>query len=333
MQAAAGADAIDAPAEDEGDKWRQARIAASLCGWFFLNACFAIFNKKTLTVFPYPWLLSWIQIATGAALMLALWATKVFPAPEGGLTWKKCKVLLPTSILHLIAHVSACVSYKFSSVSITQVVKAAEPVCSVVLLTLFFGKRYSVWTWLSLFPVVVGVALSSATEINFSMLAFSMAMVSNIACAFRGVTSKQMQADLGLRGINLYAGIAIVSSVILLPFSLLAEGAHLGTAFADAQAAMVKLNYAEAAWGFPIFLTVGSVLYHTYNQTSYQALAELTPLSHSIANTVKRVVIIVASVVVLKNTITMQGWIAALVAVGGVFLYSLAQMAEKKAAK
>ena len=60
---------------------------------------------------------------------------------------------------------------------------------------------------------------------------------------------------------------------------------------------------------------------------------ELTPLSHSIANTVKRVVIIVASVVVLKNTITMQGWIAALVAVGGVFLYSLAQMAEKKAAK
>ena len=96
---------------------------------------------------------------------------------------------------------------------------------------------------------------------------------------------------------------------------------------------LYSVDFCKAAWGFPIFLTVGSVLYHTYNQTSYQALAELSPLSHSIANTVKRVVIIVASVVVLKNTITMQGWIAALVAVGGVFLYSLAQMAEKKAAK
>lgn len=30
----------------------------------------AIMNKKTLTCFPYPWLLSWIQIAVGAAFMV-----------------------------------------------------------------------------------------------------------------------------------------------------------------------------------------------------------------------------------------------------------------------
>ena len=29
--------------------------------WYFFNALFAVFNKKTLNVFPYPWLLSWIQ--------------------------------------------------------------------------------------------------------------------------------------------------------------------------------------------------------------------------------------------------------------------------------
>lgn len=29
--------------------------------WYFFNAVFAIFNKRTLNVFPYPWLLSWVQ--------------------------------------------------------------------------------------------------------------------------------------------------------------------------------------------------------------------------------------------------------------------------------
>ena len=36
-------------------------FAATLFFWYFFNAVFAIFNKKTLNVFPYPWLLSWIQ--------------------------------------------------------------------------------------------------------------------------------------------------------------------------------------------------------------------------------------------------------------------------------
>ncbi|KAL7542298.1 hypothetical protein ACHAWF_007138 [Thalassiosira exigua] len=32
------------------------RIATSLFGWYFLNAVFAIMNKKTLLCFPHPWL-------------------------------------------------------------------------------------------------------------------------------------------------------------------------------------------------------------------------------------------------------------------------------------
>ncbi len=36
-------------------------FGVTLFAWYFFNAVFAIFNKKTLNVFPYPWLLSWIQ--------------------------------------------------------------------------------------------------------------------------------------------------------------------------------------------------------------------------------------------------------------------------------
>ena len=62
------------------------------------------------------------------------------------------KALIPTSALHLIAHVSACASYKLGSVSFMQVVKAGEPACSVILLSLFFGRKYSKLVWLTPSP-------------------------------------------------------------------------------------------------------------------------------------------------------------------------------------
>ena len=82
---------------------RASYFAATLFFWYFFNAVFAIFNKKTLNVFPYPWLLSWIQarprqlqvtptgsdatlprpqIACGAVFMFAVWALRIYPAPK-----------------------------------------------------------------------------------------------------------------------------------------------------------------------------------------------------------------------------------------------------------
>ena len=240
---------------------------------------------------------------------------------SGGFTNDMMKALIPTSALHLVAHVSACASYNIASVSFMQVVKAAEPACSVILLTVFFGARYSKLVWLTLIPIVV---------------AFLLAMTSNVACALRGVTSKNVQNEIGLSGINLYAGIAIVSSILLLPLALLVEGAHLGTAFAAAPALLQGkgiLLFGMFPVGFLAYLFVGSMFYHLYNQTSYQALADLSPLSHSVANTVKRVVIIIASVAVFRNPMTPAGAISAAVAIAGTCLYSIAQQKSKEDSK
>ncbi|KAL7542297.1 hypothetical protein ACHAWF_007137 [Thalassiosira exigua] len=263
--------------------------------------------------------------------MPIMWKLGIVTPPEGGFTMESARALLPTAILHLIAHVSACASFNLGSVSFMQVVKAAEPACAVLLLTIFFGKRYSALTWLTLIPIVGGVVASSSAEAGFSMASFLLAMTSNIASALRGGTSKDVQSRLGLKGVNLYAAIAIVSTVLLLPVSLAMEGQHLIPAL-KAAPALLKENgiLLFGTWnvGFMAYLIIGSLFYHFYNQTSYVALADLTPLSHSIANTVKRVVIIVASLVVFRNPITTQGAVFAAVAIGGTLLYSLAQQRE-----
>ena len=86
------------------DTMKTARVSSFIFVWYFLNAIFAIINKRTLSVFPYPWLLSWVQIAVGAVFMLVMWRLRVFKPPTSvGFDAKSWKALWPTSCLHLVS--------------------------------------------------------------------------------------------------------------------------------------------------------------------------------------------------------------------------------------
>jgi len=334
----------DAPAGDGG---KSLRVAWYIFVWYFLNAVFAIVNKRTLGVFPHFWLLSWTQIGVGAAFATLMWRLRLIDLPErtsdgnGGFAWNRDTLvaLAPTSLLHLVAHCTACASYSLGSVSFFMLVKAAEPACSVLLTSVFFKKKYSRTVWLTMVPIVGGVALGSASELNFSFASFACAMLSNVASALRSATSKDVQTRTGLSGVNLYGAMSVVGALALLPVSLLMEGRVIPRAYATAKAQMVANDislfsptffFGGGSTPFLLYLLVGGLLFHLYNQTSYQALGELQPLDISVANAVKRVVIILASVAVLKNPITPLGGASAAVAIAGTFWYSLA--AQKQSA-
>ena len=199
------------------------------------------------------------------------------------------------------------------------------------MLTLFFGRKYSKLV-LTLIPIVGGVAVGSTTELNFSMASFVCAMISNVASALRSVTSKDLQDATGLKRIGLYGAMSVVGAVVLLPISLIVEGAKLPAAFASAPAGMAAKGITPfgATVPFLAYLFVGSMLFHLYNQTSYQALGELWHPDISVANAVKRWSSSRRRWRFSGNPITPLGAWAGAVAILGTFLYSLA--AQKQAA-
>ena len=60
-------------------------------------------------------------------------------------------------------------------------------------------------------------------------------------------------------------------------------------------------------------------------QVAFLALAEVAPVTHAVTNTVKRVVIILASILVFKTTITPLGAAGSAITVAGALLYALAK--------
>jgi solute carrier family 35, member E1 len=65
-----------------------------------------------------------------------------------------------------------------------------------------------------------------------------------------------------------------------------------------------------------------SVFYHLYNQVSYMSLHEISPLTFSVGNTIKRISVIVASIIIFQTPVQPINALGAAIAILGTFIYS-----------
>lgn len=70
-------------------------------------------------------------------------------------------------------------------------------------------------------------------------------------------------------------------------------------------------------------LVLSGMFHYLNNEVMYLALSNVHPVTLAVGNTMKRVFIVVASVLVFKNPISIQAAIGSAVGIGGVLLYSL----------
>jgi len=204
------------------------KISIYFATWWALNVIFNIYNKKVLNAFPYPWLTSTLSLACGSAMMLFSWATRLVEPPKTDLDF--WKVLFPVAVAHTIGHVAATVSMSKVAVSFTHIIKSAEPAFSVLVSRFILGESFPMPVYLSLLPIIGGCGLAAATELNFNMIGFMGAMISNLAFVFRNIFSKRGMKGKSVSGMNYYACLSIMSLVILMPFAVAMEGPQMWAA-------------------------------------------------------------------------------------------------------
>ncbi|XP_020224042.1 xylulose 5-phosphate/phosphate translocator, chloroplastic [Cajanus cajan] len=291
--------------------------------WYFQNIVFNIYNKKVLNIFPYPWLLASFQLFVGSIWMVVLWSLKLQPCPK--ISKPFIIALLGPALFHTIGHISACVSFSKVAVSFTHVIKSAEPVFSVIFSSVL-GDRYPIQVWLSILPIVLGCSLAAVTEVSFNVQGLWGALISNVGFVLRNIYSKRsLQNFKEVDGLNLYGWITILSLLYLFPVAIFVEGSQWIPGYYKAIETIGKTST------FYIWVLLSGVFYHLYNQSSYQALDEISPLTFSVGNTMKRVVVIVSSVLVFRNPVRPLNGLGSAIAILGTFLYS--QATSKKKAK
>ncbi|XP_008778019.1 glucose-6-phosphate/phosphate translocator 2, chloroplastic-like [Phoenix dactylifera] len=292
---------------------QKVKIGIYFATWWALNVVFNIYNKKVLNAFPYPWFTSTLSLATGSVMMLASWATRIAEAPKTDFDF--WKTLFPVAVAHTIGHVAATVSMSKVAVSFTHIIKSGEPAFSVLVSRFLLGERFPLPVYLSLVPIIGGCALAAVTELNFNMTGFMGAMISNLAFVFRNIFSKRGMKGKSVSGMNYYACLSLLSLFILIPFAVAVEGPQMWAAGWENALSQIGPQF---VW----WIAAQSVFYHLYNQVSYMSLDEISPLTFSIGNTMKRISVIVSSIIIFHTPVQPINALGAAIAVLGTFLYS-----------
>jgi solute carrier family 35 protein E1 len=255
-----------------------------------------------------------------------MWLLGLRKAPK--LSKPDLKTLFPIALCHTGVHVGAVIALGAGAVSFAHIVKASEPVVTCGLNYALLGEVLPVSVYLTLLPIIGGVAIASLKELSFTWLALGSAMLSNVSSAARGVLSKKTMSGKkigeNLDAQNLYAVLTAMSTLILIPLCLALEGTGFFGAF---QKVVEGGEFTKKS--LATLLALSGASYYAYNEVAFLALGKVNPVTHAVGNTIKRVVIIVASVIAFKTPMSTGSIVGSSIAIFGTLLYSLAMNAAK----
>ncbi|KAI0496191.1 hypothetical protein KFK09_022498 [Dendrobium nobile] len=291
--------------------------------WYIINIFFNIYNKQILEVYPFPMTISAFQFAFGSIIIFIMWSTNVNKRPK--ISTSLLATIIPLAIVHTLGNLFTNLSLGKVAVSFTHTIKAMEPFFSVLFSAFFLGELPTIWIISSLVPIVSGVALASLTEASFNWTGFWSAMASNVTNQSRNVLSKKLMAEKEetLDNITLFSIITIMSFLFTVPITLFVEGIKFTPSYLQSSGLSLREFYARC------FLS--GLCFHAYQQVSYMILARVSPVTHSVSNSVKRVVVIVSSVIFFKTPVSAINSLGTAVALAGVFLYSRVKRIKPKA--
>jgi solute carrier family 35 protein E1 len=299
--------------------------------WYVGNYYYNITNKLALKAAGgsagFPMTISALQLAVGAVYGTFLWLAPDARA-KPAITLDDVVKMLPVAFCFAGAHSASVFALSAGAVSFGQIVKSAEPAFAAVLSQFVYDKPVSKAKWLCLPVVIGGVILASVKELDFAVSALASACVANLFAAFKGNENKRLMETAGFKERvgsvgNQFALTTILGFLLSLPVVLLTEGKKMGR-FAE----IFRTNPVVSA-----NLIASGLWFYGYNELATMTLKKTGAVTQSVANTAKRVIVIVGVAIVLGESLDPIKMLGCAIGIGGVFLYSVIdQLLAKKEA-
>lgn len=175
-----------------------------------------------------------------------------------------------------------------------------------------------------------GLALASAVELSFNTAGFIAALLNNCVDCIQNVFSKKL-----LMGRYSYVELQFFTSaaalVVQIPIWIAWYHASILAwiipSWAGA-AGTIEEELAVPRLTFALVLLLDATSYHLQSVFAYALMELISPVTHSVANTVKRAVLIWLSVLFFGNPVSLLSVLGTGAVVGGVFLYNWAREKE-----
>ena len=236
---------------------------------------------------------------------------------------------LAVGVLHTLATGLTNVSILAGTLAYAHTIKATEPVFTSLLSRQLLNDHLPWTAHAAILVVVVGVILTSFSEGELSWLGLAAALAANVSSAARAVVFKRAYGQASAA--DAFARMSLVAAVLVTPLLALVAIALPTLPLSDMAAtaiARMKLVSSDTV-GLALtpelaaLLAISSVTSAGYFACSFHVLTVMHAVSHALVNVMKRVVIILTSMVLFRSPATIANVVGIFIANVGIGAYSL----------
>ncbi|KAI8086024.1 triose-phosphate transporter family-domain-containing protein [Halteromyces radiatus] len=289
-----------------------------LAAYFVLNLSLTLYNKAILLDFRYPWSLTAIHTLCGSIGCYILYILGVFTPAK--LNDNENMVMLMFSVLYTINIAISNVSLSLVSVAFHQVIRAMTPVFTVIISIVFLQKSYSKMIYLSLLPVVLGVAFATIGEYDYTVIGFLLTVLGTVLAAVKTIVTNRVQVGrLKLHPLDL-----------LLRMSPLAFVQCVFYAYVTGELERVReFSSTNMTYHLASGLLINGILAFALNIVSFTANKKTSALTMTVAGNVKQVLSIILAVIIFNLNINMTNAFGIALTLFGGAWYGNVEMSEK----
>ncbi|CAF0972855.1 unnamed protein product [Adineta ricciae] len=155
------------------------------------------------------------------------------------------------------------------------------------------------------------------------MVGLISALLSTFGFSLQNIYSKKSLKDISIHHYALLALLAKISWCMFVPFWFFYDGIDI---FYN-----TKYHSYNSATKILFYLVLDGLLNFLHNVVAFTMISLVSPLSYSIANSTKRIVVICVSLLILRNPVTKTNVIGMSLALFGVMYYNKAKLDQRRA--
>ncbi|MCJ1272676.1 UAA transporter [Puttea exsequens] len=290
--------------------------------YFAANMGLTVYNKLILVDFGRPFSLTALHCLGGIVGTYSLHRAGAFTIKP--LTAKSDLKLVGFALLYTSNIAVSNVSLAMVTVPFHQLVRAATPAFLVGIYRFIFGNTYSRETYLSLIPLVAGVALVSYGDYSATITGFSVTLLGAMLAALKTMVTNRMQTS----GLHLSA-LELLYRMSPMAFMLSLILAYYNDEFVGVHIALYALGHFKIL----LILVGNAALAFVLNYTSFSANKKAGALTMTIAGNLKQILIVVFSIVCWDLKVGTINAIGIFATLAGAFWYSMIELVSKQASR
>ena len=326
-----------------------------LCAvWYAMSILSNASSKAILTALPKPITLTVMQFFLVSSWCIFLsWLAKHNPSLRNAVPVLKSgirkpskdiiMVTLPLTAFQIGGHILNSDAMSRIPVSLVHTIKGLSPLMTVLAYRIFYDRRYSTPTYLSLIPLTLGVILACSASFRGNFIGLTFAFGSAVLFVTQNIVSKKLfteaaKAEADLTPIarrkpdklNLLCYSSALAFLITLPIWAWSEGIPMvGDFLYDWSLDLEKRPGSFDHGRLTLEFLFNGTFHFGQSLVAFVLLGMTSPVTYSVASLIKRVAVIIFAILWFGNPMTRVQAIGFGLTFGGLYLYDRTSDAVK----